>query len=251
MSPVFRRINLFIIGRKMKLTKSEVTSIIKAGLQTCESHAAFVEYLSENGISFHIRKSNSVARIKDTKVFYRLKTLGLQDKYVEAAELWAGTDREAESVSEEGPISELVKHWELLADNRHTLSSKDCLSLQTFVDALGEDEVVEAMDIAADRVSTDHIENRFRYFCGVCHSKIRTKSGDTSDEVFNKARYYFRKQSSGSGYLREQQLRLFSRRYPLSTIKEAIDVAFSCRRSNYWNAVCEALADITGEDIEI
>lgn len=160
-------------------------------------------------------------------------------------------DRESVSRPKEGVITELMEHWESLSDNRFTLKYSARKSLVEFLDALGESEVLDAMEIAAERFGTDKIEGRFKYFCGICHNKIREVSGDSSNEVFNKARYYYRKQTSGSGYFRAPQLRLFSRRYPLCTIKEAIDVAFSCRRGNYWNAVCTALADITGDEIEI
>jgi len=148
-------------------------------------------------------------------------------------------------------VEELHEHWKHLCDNQYTLKYSARKSLAKFAEALGRDEVIDAMEIAAERFSIDKIEARFKYFCGICHNKIRSKSGDPSDEVFNKARYYFRSQSSGSGYLREPQLRLFSRRYSLDTIKQAIDIAFSCRRGNYWNAVCEALAELTGDEIDI
>lgn len=146
-------------------------------------------------------------------------------------------------------VKKLAALWSELCDRKFSFSDKGLSSIRGFLNKLSEDEVIKAMHIAADRFGIDEIENRFRYLCGICHSKIRQNEGDTSDEVFNKARYYYLKQKSG--YFREEQLRLFSRRYSLQQIKEAIDVAFSQGRSNYWNAVCEALAEITGDDIEI
>jgi len=157
----------------------------------------------------------------------------------------------AEERSIEPEIEKLCSLWAELSEGIYSLNESGISSLRNFLIDLDEEEIAEAMRIASNKLAASDIENRYKYFCGICHNMIRQKSGDDSDEIFNKARYYFRKQGAGSGFLHEPQLRLFARRYSLEQIKEAIDVAFSHGRDNYWNAVCVALADITGDEIEI
>ena len=149
------------------------------------------------------------------------------------------------------PLSELSEFWSSLCEDKYSLSKEGLSSVRSFLKKLPSSEIKGAMEIAADRFNNiNDIEKRFQYFCGICTTKITALEGDKSIEVFNKARYYFLKQRRGSGYLVEEQLRVLSRRYSLETIKEAIDVAFSAARDNYWQAVCDALSDITGDTIE-
>lgn len=104
------------------------------------------------------------------------------------------------------------------------------------------------MGIAAEKIPVERIEDRVKYFYGICHNKIRAKSGDTTYRTFQQVQKYFLKQPRGSGYHNESLLREFCRKYPKQLLIRAIDIAFSQGRHNYWEAVCEALEDIVGEN---
>lgn len=46
-------------------------------------------------------------------------------------------------------------------------------SIRLFIDKVGFHEVQEAMEIALSNGSIRSVDDRFRYFCGICWSKIR------------------------------------------------------------------------------
>lgn len=151
-------------------------------------------------------------------------------------------------VKEEQILQEINDYWASLCDERFILNESGLSSVKRFLAKLTPMEVKEAISIAANAV--EDVEDRFKYFCGVCHNKVAEKAGDTSRSTFRQVQRYFLNQSRGSGYHKEQQLREFCRVYPKDILIRAIDIAFSKRRENYWRAVCEALEEITGNKID-
>jgi len=166
-----------------------------------------------------------------------------KQEQIEAYEQFLLQQKEAEAKV----LRELDEYWSSLCDGRYVLSESGLASLSNFLKNLAPLEIKEAMSIAVDKIPTNNIESRFKYFCGICHNKIREKSGDTSWRTFKEVQRYFLNKPRGSGYHREDQLREFCRIYPKETLIRAIDIAFSTGRSNYWRAVCEALQELTGE----
>lgn len=69
------------------------------------------------------------------------------------------------------PETKLARIWAQLAGFH--LWAKAKITLATYVETLGPEEVEEAIIIAAER--DDSKLNRWRYFCGVCRSKARER----------------------------------------------------------------------------
>lgn len=175
-----------------------------------------------------------------------IELLREKQEQIEAYERFLLEQKEAEAKV----LQELNEYWSSLCENKYVLSEKGLLSLSNLLKSLVLLEIKEAMNIAANKISQDDIGNRFKYFCGVCHNKIREKSGDISWRTFKEVQRYFINKPRGSGYHREDQLREFCRIYPKEVLLRAIDKAFLEPRSNYWRAVCEALKELTGDEIE-
>lgn len=63
-------------------------------------------------------------------------------------------------------------------ENKWTFGSKRIASVCNFIDKLSDSEILEAVDIAYQKIpQLDKIsdEARWRYFCGICWTKIRSK----------------------------------------------------------------------------
>jgi hypothetical protein len=95
-------------------------------------------------------------------------------------------------------------------------------TVKHFLKQLPVHEIIEAMNIALSR-KDDH-EGVIKYFCGVCWTKIKSKS-DPNYERLNKLKYYWKKQPRGSGYLPIEELRLWVGQYSDEEIKRAMDTA--------------------------
>lgn len=184
-----------------------------------------------------------VQRITDTrkKEIQRLKEKQAQ---IEAYEKFLKEQKE----NEELILQDINDHWASLCDDKFVLNENGLSSVRSFLSKLTPMEIKEAMSIASH--SVDDMEDRFKYFCGVCHNKIAEKSGDTSRQIFKKVQRYFLNKPRGSGYHNEYQLRELCRLYPENILIRAIDSAFSRGRANYWRAVCEALEELTGDEID-
>jgi hypothetical protein len=147
-------------------------------------------------------------------------------------------------------IEELGEYWSLLCDNQYELNEHGLESLKKFLVHLVPFEIRESMDIAADKIPNENIGERFKYFCGICHNKIREKSGDTTWIFFNEIKNYYLNKPRGSGYYKKDKLKEFCRTYDKEVLIRAIDIAFSEPRPSYWRAFCEVLEDLTGDSLE-
>lgn len=185
----------------------------------------------------------AVLRIADTRK-QEIQRLKERQKQIEAYEKFL----HEEKVKEEQILQEINDYWASFCDGQFILNEDGLSSVRRFLTKLTPTEVKEAISIAANAV--EDVEDRFRYFCGVCHNKIAEKAGDTSRHTFRQVQRYFLNQRRGSGYHKEHQLREFCRVYPKDILIRAIDIAFSRTRENYWRAVCEALEKITGDEID-
>jgi 5-methylcytosine-specific restriction endonuclease McrA len=146
-------------------------------------------------------------------------------------------------------IEELNEHWSNLCENRYDLNLSGIDALKRFLKFLTPAEIKDSMEIAASRIPITQLESRFKYFCGVCYNKKDEKTGDSSRKTFKNVQKYYLSQPRGSGYHKEYLLKKLCGRYTEEVLKEAVDVAFSRGQSNYWEAFCEALADLTGDEI--
>ena len=185
----------------------------------------------------------AVLKIADTRK-QEIQKLKERRKQIEAYEKFL----HEEKVKEEQVLQEINDYWASFCDGEFILNEDGLSSVRRFLTRLTPMEVKEAISIAA--IAVEDIEDRFRYFCGVCHNKIAEKAGDTSRRTFRQVQRYFLNQRRGSGYHKEHQLREFCRVYPQDILIRAIDIAFSKGRANYWRAVCEALEEITGDEID-
>lgn len=63
-------------------------------------------------------------------------------------------------------------------ENKWTFGSKRIASVCNFIDKLSDTEIFEAVDIAYEKIpqlDKSFDEARWRYFCGICWTKIRSK----------------------------------------------------------------------------
>lgn len=65
----------------------------------------------------------------------------------------------------------IVADFYLHSARKGSISVADFRSIKTFVERIGVDETLEAMEIAAERAPNNHC--MFRYFCGVAWRKVR------------------------------------------------------------------------------
>ena len=65
--------------------------------------------------------------------------------------------------------------WKELNGNQYSLSNSGEESICLFLQTLTSDEIEDAMNIAKERIPNNQIEDRFKYFCGVCWNKIKIK----------------------------------------------------------------------------
>lgn len=186
----------------------------------------------------------SVQRIQDTRKEEIAREREKQEQ-IEAYEDFLLLQHQKESQT----IEELVDYWASLCDHRYRLNTDQQSSLGNFLKKLTPLDIREAMSIASQRVRQDPGEGRFRYFCGICHNKISEKTGDSGRRIFGEVLRYYRSQRRGSGYYKEHILKQLCSRYAKDVLIEAIDIAFSQHRGSYWKAFCEALSEVTGDDI--
>lgn len=186
----------------------------------------------------------SIQRIKDT----RKEEIICERERQEQIELYEAFIRQKRQ-EEEQTIEMFGEYWSFMCDDEYELSDREKASLRKFLRSLTYREIREAMEIAAQRIPKSRIHDRFRYFCGICHNKISDKTGDSARKVFKEVQRNFLSQSRGSGYHKEHILKNLCSQYPKESLMQAIDVAFSQRRGNYWKAFCWALSEITGDDI--
>lgn len=64
--------------------------------------------------------------------------------------------------------------WSILSDHKFELSNTGKKSLVLFLRTLKYSDVTSAMRIASRKIpNEDEIEERYRYFCGICWNCIR------------------------------------------------------------------------------
>lgn len=78
----------------------------------------------------------------------------------------------------EQTLTDLNFYWIKLADNEYQLTESGINSLLKFLShGLDEHQIKEAMDMAAAKIpQIERIEERWRYFCGICGTAIRQPS---------------------------------------------------------------------------
>ena len=70
----------------------------------------------------------------------------------------------------------LSEIWSDLAENKYGLTESGIASLKRFLTYLPPQDIYEAMIVASEKiVEADKIEDRFKYFCGICWSIIKGK----------------------------------------------------------------------------
>lgn len=118
----------------------------------------------------------------------RQRTLAEQ---AEAYDTWLRDRREKRKAE----VERCAARWRELAQGFVSFSDAGKLSISRFLEHLVTEEVIEAMEIAAIRIPVVTrpewkprsrksqaallaFDRRFKYFCGICHNKIRRKQGE-------------------------------------------------------------------------
>jgi len=89
-------------------------------------------------------------------------------------------------MSETNQLSNEVKSMHLLwvhfADNKYRLTNSALKTLQFFLNELDQETVENAMETSFNKIpQNNRIEERFKYFCGVCWCAIKGK-GDSNEK---------------------------------------------------------------------
>lgn len=109
-------------------------------------------------------------------------------------------------------------------------------TIKQFLKSLPLHEIIEAMRIAISKqVNPD---NCLKYFCGICWNKIKSKT-DPDFITFKSLKKYWESQRRGSGYLPDNYLRAWMRKYDVGIIKDAMD-----RACGLWSELKTGLGEI-------
>ena len=111
------------------------------------------------------------------------------------------------------------------------------LSVKRFIESLPINEVEEAMLSAIGRFPSDK-DKVIKYFCGICWNKIKAKT-DPEHSTFKELKKYWKNQKRGSGYLPDNYLRVWMRKYDTDTLKTAMD-----RAEGIWDELKDDLGGI-------
>lgn len=129
----------------------------------------------------------------------------------------------------------ISSYWCKHSDNTYVLNDNGKKSIKKFLEKLKIDEILEAIDIASIKLNNiDKIEERFKYFCGICHNKISTNKTDEKlsyRQICKKWQSYNR----GSGYFKEREFKEIYELYSEVEITNAMDLCYSSGSSSYWN----------------
>ncbi len=154
-------------------------SAIHCALQ-CESFIAFIQTLRSAGCQFYVNGIHLGVRHERTGSLSRLGTLGLLQKLLRQLSDWDAFDYGFELTPDVSALLQLRLGW--LAENELKLdfSNENLRSVHYFIHLLGIEQVNEAMGIAQRKIPAGNPDDRFRYFCGVCHSKRRERGLTTT-----------------------------------------------------------------------
>lgn len=138
-------------------------------------------------------------------------------------------------------VNKINKAWLDYSDNKYELNDSGLSTIRNFLRSLTSSEIIEAIEIASKRIPITQIEQRFKYFCGICHNRIAQKNGDNSKLLYNKVKQIWKSQKRGSGYFTDYQMKEICATYDEQEILDAIQETFSQRRGNYWQYFKETL----------
>lgn len=82
----------------------------------------------------------------------------------------------AKSAKVNRAIKSLKDYWIYLNDDKNELTRNTNSGLKYFIKNLAITELKDYMEISVYRMRT--ARDAYKYFCGICHSKIREKRGD-------------------------------------------------------------------------
>lgn len=109
-------------------------------------------------------------------------------------------------------------------------------TVKQFLKQLPLHEIIEAMGIATAKQTNP--DSCIKYFCGICWNKIKSKT-DPDFITIKSLKKYWENQKRGSGYLPDNYLRLWMRKYDIEIIQNAMD-----RANGIWNTLKNDLGEI-------
>ncbi|MCB1130334.1 MAG: hypothetical protein KDN05_04340 [Verrucomicrobiae bacterium] len=156
--------------------KKAIFDIVREAFAT-ESLVDFVRFLRNADLEFSIRGSNPRIRHKLDSNAYRFRTAGLLPGFVESLSRWDGYPYRVDCTRRDGWVLTVRLLWIEGCEYASDVPDGSIRSLIHFLMNLGLEEVCDAMTIAQRKITGDDLDGRFRYFCGICHSKIRNLQG--------------------------------------------------------------------------
>jgi len=146
----------------------------------------------------------------------------------------------------ERDVKELLALWVELCNEQFILNEKGISSLFYLLRHFTKEEIKVAMHIASDKIQIDKdpkkdIEVRFKYMCGILNNWKKQKENPMLYELIQYWRRKSHKQKRGVGFYKEECLIKALKKYTIEEIKQAMDLALSEKRDNYFRALCNIL----------
>lgn len=118
-----------------------------------------------------------------------------------------------------------------------TFSDSFKMSIKRFLESLPVNEIEDSILIAINKFPSDK-DKVLNYFCGICWHKIKSRV-DPQYATFTDLKRYWENQKRGSGYLPDNYLRSWMRKYDTEALKNAMD-----RADGIWSALKDELGAI-------
>lgn len=138
-----------------------------------DSFIEFIRSLKTSGVHFYIRGKNPCISHPSSSKNIRIRTNGLLPEFLKCLSVWDDFDYGIDLTHGDGEALDLRLHWIVGSEYRSDVAKENIKALIYFKRSLGFDNVKDAMTVAQRRIGADKIDERFRYFCGICHSMIK------------------------------------------------------------------------------
>ena len=154
------------------MKKQDAREVVAEALEQSD-YASFLARLRISALEFRLRGRSPMVRLVDGSRGFRLKSLGLLDRFNGMMAVWYP----APSIpsSPDNALDALCEKWTELSEGRYVLRNSARKSVSYFSNVLGSDDVSRAMKLAADKIPNGDFNGRFKYFCGICHRMIDEK----------------------------------------------------------------------------
>ncbi|GAA5117413.1 hypothetical protein GCM10023212_06130 [Luteolibacter yonseiensis] len=154
------------------MTTTDILARFRSALAT-ESFVAFIRALDGFGLEFDVRGKNPRIRECQAAKSHRLRTLGGLPEFLKRLSQWDHFEYGLDLTSDDCALLTIRLHWIAGTSFNEDISPDNFSGLSYFTHKLGLPVVKDAMTTAQRKIDSAHLDDRYRYFCGICHNKIR------------------------------------------------------------------------------